>query len=118
MQKGGFVTDVLACGDTKFMGVAVLPPHLRTEGAPVVHRRIDIRLWPQDQYYAALLYFTGSDDLNKEMRRKAIELGLKLNEYALVPVGEGGVAGIPLPVTCEKDIFDHLDMEYKEPHQR
>lgn len=26
--------------------------------------------------------------------------------------------GTPLPVTCERDVFDYLDMEYKEPTER
>lgn len=60
----GIVTDVLSCGETKFMGVCRLP-----DEPDAIYRRIDIRFWPKDQYPLALLYFTGSDELNKEMRR-------------------------------------------------
>ena len=53
-------------------------------------RRIDIRLIPHDQYYCALLYFTGSDMFNKNMRGIALEKGFTLNEYSIRPVGSTG----------------------------
>eukprot|EP00299_Pterocystis_sp_00344_P001944 c11878_g1_i1.p1 GENE.c11878_g1_i1~~c11878_g1_i1.p1 ORF type:complete len:113 (+),score=27.64 c11878_g1_i1:75-413(+) len=81
-------------------------------------RRIDIRVFPMESYYTGLLYFTGSDELNKHMRVKAIEQHFHLSEYELSAVGETGTKGDPLPVTCERDIFDYLGMEYLEPHQR
>ncbi|EGD82857.1 DNA polymerase beta, variant [Salpingoeca rosetta] len=116
MQKHKFVTDSLSCGQTKFMGVC------RDREAPKAgegkYRRIDVRFWPADQYPLALLYFTGSDELNKDMRRKAIDLGFHLNEYAIRPMGEKGTMGDALPVTCEKDVFDYLDMKYLEPSER
>jgi DNA polymerase beta len=62
----------------QFMGVCVDPD---AQGA--LHRRIDIRLWPADQFIPALLYFTGSDELNKAMRRRAIEKNFHLNEYCI-----------------------------------
>ncbi len=46
-------------------------------------RRIDMRLWPKDQYPLALFYFTGSDEFAKEIRRRAIEKKFRLNEYSL-----------------------------------
>eukprot|EP00049_Salpingoeca_infusionum_P009348 m.155279 g.155279 ORF g.155279 m.155279 type:complete len:351 (+) comp14309_c0_seq3:218-1270(+) len=111
MQAAGFVTASLSCGETKFMGVCSLTP----DG---IARRIDIRFWPHDQYPLALLYFTGSDELNKEMRRKAIEMSFRLNEYSLVPLGEGGVEGEPFPISSEQDVFTYLDMQYLEPSRR
>lgn len=53
-------------------------------------RRLDIRLVPHDQYYCAVLYFTGSDVFNKGMRAHALEKGFTLNEYSLRPVGVTG----------------------------
>lgn len=47
------------------------------------YRRLDIRLAPHDQYYCAILYFTGSDMFNKEMRTHALEKKYTLNEYTL-----------------------------------
>lgn len=43
--------------------------------------------------------------------------GFTLNEYSLRPLEEG-VAGEPLPVSSEKDIFEYLDYPYKEPKDR
>ncbi|CAF5095519.1 unnamed protein product, partial [Rotaria magnacalcarata] len=83
-----------------------------------LHRRIDIRVFPSEQYYCALLYFTGNDQLNRHMRIVAQEQGYKLNEYSIQKVGSTGTLSKPLPVTSERDIFDYLQMDYKEPHER
>nr|XP_002128462.1 DNA polymerase beta-like [Ciona intestinalis] len=107
---GSFITDTLSMGDTKFMGVCSL------EGT--VHRRIDIRLIPHDQYFTSLLYFTGSDIFNKRMRTFALEQGFTINEYSVRPQGSTGVPGNPLPVTSERDIFEIIGMKYLEPSQR
>eukprot|EP00043_Microstomoeca_roanoka_P012925 m.125697 g.125697 ORF g.125697 m.125697 type:complete len:359 (+) comp15626_c6_seq2:160-1236(+) len=121
MEKAKFVTASLSCGQTKFMGVCCAQSTTLSAADSTVakkHRRIDIRFWPADQYPLALLYFTGSDELNKEMRRKAIEMNFHLNEYMIRPMGEKGQMGEALPVTCEKDVFDYLDMKYLEPFER
>ncbi|KAM4678051.1 DNA polymerase beta [Discoglossus pictus] len=110
-----FITDTLVKGDTKFMGVCQLPPEGDKEH---VHRRIDIRLIPKDQYYCGVLYFTGSDIFNKNMRTHALEKGFTLNEYTLRPLGVTGLAGEPLPVDSEKDIFDYIQYKYREPKDR
>lgn len=89
----------------------------KLEGKPF-HRRIDIRMIPIECYPCGLLYFTGSDFFNTQMRMICLEKGFTLSEYYLQPLGETGAKGEPLVVTCEKDIFDYLGMEYKEPHQR
>ncbi|KAG7177706.1 DNA polymerase beta-like [Homarus americanus] len=111
LKDHGLVTDTLSQGDSKFMGVC----HLM-EGLP--HRRLDIRLLPHDQYYCGILYFTGSDMFNKAMRQHALDKGFTLNEYCIRPVGSTGVPGEALPVSCERDIFDYIDYDYKEPHER
>eukprot|EP00048_Salpingoeca_helianthica_P017350 m.236798 g.236798 ORF g.236798 m.236798 type:complete len:352 (-) comp20781_c0_seq1:27-1082(-) len=113
MKKNKFVTDVLSLGHAKFMGVCQDP-----DTASAHHRRIDIRLWPADQFIPALLYFTGSDELNKAMRRRAIEKNFHLNEYCIKPVGATGVHGEALPVESEQDIFDYLEMDYLPPEKR
>lgn len=55
-----------------------------------ISRRLDIRLNPYDQFYCAVLYFTGSDLFNKQMREHAINQGFTLNEYTLRPMGSTG----------------------------
>jgi len=116
LEKVGFVTDTLSLGNSKFMGVCRLPKE--TEGAERKFRRIDIRLVPKDQYYLALLYFTGSDVFNKNMRQLAQEQGFTINEYSIRPIGSTGIPGEPLPVESEQDIFDYIGMTYKEPKER
>lgn len=115
LERIDFVTDTLSLGDTKFMGVCRLPEE---KEKTYVFRRIDIRLIPHDQYYCALLYFTGSDQFNKTMRGHALDIGFTLNEYCLRPVGSTGVPGEKLEVKSEEDIFDYLGMDYKKPTER
>lgn len=90
---------------TKYMGFAKLldnPP-----------RRIDIRFITFDSYPSALLYFTGSGELNKKMRNIAKEKGYKLSEYGLFDKNGNKIA-----VNSERDIFHKLNMEYLTPSLR
>ncbi|XP_030057934.1 DNA polymerase beta [Microcaecilia unicolor] len=115
LEKTGFVTDTLSKGDTKFMGVCLLHGE---SGESYPFRRIDIRLIPKDQYYCGVLYFTGSDIFNKNMRAHALEMGFTLNEYTIRPLGVTGVAGEPLPVQSEEDVFEYIQWKYREPKDR
>lgn len=76
-------------------------------------RRIDIRFIPYESYFSALLYFTGSAELNKQMRNIAKTKNLKLSEYGLFKEN-----GEKIIVNSERDIFDILDMEYLLPRLR
>ncbi|KAM6235151.1 DNA polymerase beta isoform 1-T2 [Porphyrio hochstetteri] len=116
LEKVHFITDMLSKGDTKFMGVCQLPN--KEDGTAYPYRRIDIRLIPKDQYYCGVLYFTGSDIFNKNMRAHALEMGFTINEYTIRPLGVTGVAGEALPVESEKDIFDYIQWKYREPKDR
>ncbi|KAI1881927.1 hypothetical protein AGOR_G00244640 [Albula goreensis] len=116
LESLGFVTDTLSKGDSKFMGVCQLARG--DEKEDYLHRRIDIRLIPKDQYYCGVLYFTGSDIFNKNMRTRALEKGFTLNEYTIRPLGVTGVPGEPLLVDSERDIFDYIQWKYREPKDR
>ncbi|ELU13471.1 hypothetical protein CAPTEDRAFT_183536 [Capitella teleta] len=111
LESTGFVTDTLSLGDSKFMGVC-------RYNSEHLFRRIDIRLIPHDQYFCALLYFTGSDMFNKNMRTVALEQGFTLNEYCIRPVGSTGIPGEALPVSSEEDVFDYVGMKFKKPSER
>lgn len=76
-------------------------------------RRIDIRFIPYESYFSALLYFTGSADLNKQMRNIAKSKNLKLSEYGLFKSN-----GDKIKIDSERDVFDALDMEYLLPRLR
>lgn len=117
----GLITDTISMGDSKFMGVCRLSKNVneKAKEEKVRHfRRLDLRLIPHDQYYCALLYFTGSDMFNKDMRGKALENGFTVNEYTIRPMGSTGIPGEPLPVSSEEDIFDYIGMKYKAPSER
>ena len=92
-------------GETKYMGFA------QYKDNPI--RRIDIRFVPIEFFPSALLYFTGSMELNKKMRQIAKKKGLKLNEYGLQDK-EGNY----LEIKSEKEYFEKLDLEYLEPKYR
>ncbi len=99
------VDDLTELGKTKYMGF------LKYKDNPV--RRIDIRFIPFDSYYSALLYFTGSAELNKKMRQIAKTKKLKLSEYGLFKDN-----GDKIPINNERDVFDILEIEYLVPRLR
>ncbi|KAI6645745.1 DNA polymerase beta-like isoform X1 [Oopsacas minuta] len=116
LSSSNILIDTLSHGESKYMGVCVLPS--ATDSPTRIHRRIDIRIIPKDQYFCGLLYFTGSDTFNQSMRAKCLEEGFTLNEYSLRKMGSTGVPGEHLPITCERDIFDFIGMDYVEPEDR
>lgn len=114
MQRGGYIVDVLADGPCKFMGYCRLP------GDTQIVRRLDMRWFPYDSFFPALLYFTGSDMFNVSMRVEALKKGYTINEYGVfATTGEGShEKGKKIPVFSEEDIFAVVGMKYLEPHQR
>ncbi|XP_018326619.1 DNA polymerase beta [Agrilus planipennis] len=111
LKKYGLITETISLGESKFMGACKLK-----EDTPT--RRIDIRFMPCDQYYCGILYFTGSNLFNQEMRAHAHEEGFLLNEYALKPLGSTGTPGEPVEIHSEKDIFEAINYPYKKPEER
>jgi DNA polymerase/3'-5' exonuclease PolX len=96
----------LAQGPTKYMGIVRISPQDNAH-------RIDIRLIKPESYAYALMYFTGSQRFNILTRQRAIELGLRLNEYGLFDE-----EGQSLPGESEEEIFDHLGLVYVAPKNR
>lgn len=76
-------------------------------------RRIDIRLIPIISYFSALLYFTGSNLFNQNMRLVAKKKGYKLNEYGLFDGNNNMIL-----VNSEQEIFEILEMNYVAPENR
>ena len=91
--------------ETKYMGF------LKYKENPV--RRIDIRFVSYESYYSALLYFTGSAELNKKMRMIAKKLKLKLSEYGLFKED-----GSKIKINSEEEFFKKLDIPFIEPKNR
>jgi len=99
---------------------------LKSEGiATYQDKPLLINLWrtPQvESWGAMMLYTTGPRDLNIMMRAKAQMRGWKLSQYSLVnheglQIDKGYVEGAKFE-ELEKDIFDHLEIEYITPQQR
>jgi DNA polymerase/3'-5' exonuclease PolX len=108
------IVETLAFGDQKFMGISRL-------SRQYLYRRIDIRVFEEENWAPALMYFTGSQKFNVLMRQRAIELGMHLDEYglyALEPIMGGGNTKNIVPTREEIDIFNKLGVKYLYPVQR
>ena len=91
--------------ETKYMGFAKFKDN--------PFRRIDIRFVAHDVFPSAMLYFTGSAELNLKMRKIAKKLKLKLSEYGLTKED-----GTKLLISSEYDVFKILKIEYLPPNLR
>ena len=129
LRNNNYIIDTLAVGDTKFMGVSMLPAKLATDTAAVTGevpcaRRIDIRWVPPQSLPTALLYFTGSKVFNTRMREFALSKGYSLSEYGLYKRSDfdddstANAEAFRVPVKDEKDIFDVIGFPYLPPDQR
>jgi DNA polymerase (family 10) len=101
------VLNVTAKGDTK---VSVI-----LQGGI----QADLRAVSDAEFPYALAYFTGSKEHNIVMRQRAIQRGLRLNEYGLFKSQEE-TRDPKLRVLCqtEEDIFSRLDLAYVPPELR
>jgi DNA polymerase (family 10) len=96
------VERVLGQGDTK--------SSVRIAGG----YQADLRLVPPESRGAAMQYFTGSKAHNVRLRDRAIQQGLKLNEYGLFRVDDDSrVAG-----ETEEGIYEALGMAWVPPELR
>lgn len=100
LSKHRLVETVLARGETKqsvrlFKGL-----------------QLDLRVVPAESFGAALQYFTGSKEHNVALRRRAQDLGLKLNEYGLFR-DETMVAG-----RTEEEVYHALGLAWIPPELR
>jgi DNA ligase (NAD+) len=107
------IIEVLSRGKTKCLVIAKLPNHKTV-------RRVDFMYTSQEEYPFAILYFTGSKTFNTVMRGHALKMGLSLNEHGLhkKQPGKEKEEKVDQKFSIEKDIFDYLKMEYKEPEER
>jgi len=101
------VLNVIAKGETK---ASVL-----LEGGI----QADLRVVSDAEYSSALMYFTGSKEHNIVMRQRAIDRGLRLNEYGLFR-SQAETRDPKLLVKCktEEEIFEKLGLHYIPPEMR
>lgn len=107
LKSESFIVETLTNeeGSEMFMGFC------RYKDNPV--RRIDIKFFPYESYYTALLYFTGPKNFTVRMRKKARLMGYLLNDLGLY-----NKEGTILVVNSEKDVFEYLGMTYISPDER
>jgi DNA polymerase (family X) len=79
----------------------------------------DLRVVSDAEFPFALMYFTGSKEHNIVMRQRAIERGLRLNEYGLFRSKEE-TRDPKLLVSCktEEEVFQNLGLYYVPPEMR
>jgi DNA polymerase/3'-5' exonuclease PolX len=107
LKAAGYIKEVLAMGEHKCLAISAV--------AGGRARRLDLLVTPAEELPFALVYFTGSMELNVAMRSKALERGYTLNEHALTRVKTGArITGI----TSEKELFKVLGFDWKEPRER
>jgi len=94
------VASVLARGDTKMT--------VRLKNG----LQLDLRVVPEESFGAALQYFTGSKAHSIEMRRRAQDRGLKLNEYGVFR-GSKRIAG-----KTEEEVYRAVGVPWIPPELR
>jgi DNA polymerase (family 10) len=79
----------------------------------------DLRVVSDAEFPFALAYFTGSKEHNIVMRQRAIQRGLRLNEYGLFK-SDVETRDRALLVKCrtEEEIFQKLGLDYVQPEMR
>ena len=103
-----YIIGTLSVGETSWKGIVRLP------GGGIA-RRLDILYTPPNQYWFAVLYFTGSKVFNIKMRAHAKRMGYRLDQRGLVDIKTGAKI---TDGRSEKSIFVALKMKYIPPNTR
>lgn len=114
LVKEKYIADTFAKGNKKYNGVARLKRHR-------VFRRIDLMYTRKaNEYPFALLYFTGSGDLNIKLRALALEKGYTINEYGIKHTDGPSKGEFVKERTfhTEEDIFNFLGLKFIPPTER
>ena len=106
LSEHRLVEKVLVQGDTK----------QRVRLSPVfdgsARLEMDLRVVPDESYGAAMQYFTGSKEHNIAVRRRALDRGLSVNEYAVTRDGQY-VCG-----RTEAEVYAAVDLAWVPPELR
>ena len=128
LQSKKILLEILSKGEAKSLTIGKLT---ETTATP---RRIDFLYAPPEDYPFAILYFTGSKEFNTAMRQHALNVDLTLSEHGFYKLLKKSNQSnqsnqtkdtkikqekvVNVLFKTEKDIFDFLHMEYKEPQDR
>jgi DNA polymerase (family 10) len=74
--------------------------------------QVDLRVFNEESYGAAMLYFTGSKEHNVELRKIAIKKVLKLNEYGVFKKEEN------IASKTENEVYKSLGLSFIPPELR
>lgn len=112
LKKQNIIIEILSRGSSKCLVIGKI-------NNKSLSRRIDFLFTSQEEYPFSILYFTGSKIFNTVMRQHALNLGFTMNEHGLFKM-EGKNKGDKVLSSFheEKDIFNFLKLEYKEPTER
>jgi NAD-dependent DNA ligase len=110
--KQKIIIEVLSRGPSKCLVIARITPSS-------IARRVDFLYTSKEEYPFSILYFTGSKIFNTIMRNQALTMGLTMNEHGLYKM-ENKVKGekVQYKFESEQDIFNYLNIEYREPWER
>ena len=75
--------------------------------------QVDLRVFAEENFGAAMIYFTGNKQHNIELRKVAIRKGWKLNEYGLFDK-----IGNPLEGETEEGVYRKLGFAFIPPEER
>lgn len=98
----------------KFMCMCRLSPKHRV-------RRLDVLSVAWNSFGAALIYFTGNSYFNRDMRKRADSMQLKLGNdglYRTTPTSKGREKTEMIAGRTEKEVFDMLRYEWRDPEDR
>ena len=111
LEKLNIIIAILSKGSKKSLTIG------RISKRPA--RRLDFMWSPPKEYPFATLYFTGSMEFNVNMRQRAVDLGLTMNEHSLYYF-KNKVKGkkVDGKFKTEEDIFKFLGMVYTPPTER
>lgn len=102
LPEMAFVSEVIESGERKAA--------VRTDAGI----RTDFRFVEPEDFGAALQYFTGSKDHNVQLRQRALDRGLTVNEYGVFrQETDERIAG-----ETERDVYDALDLPLIPPELR
>ena len=113
LLEENIILVTLSCGASKCLVITRLTPNR-------VARRVDFLYSPPEEFPFAILYFTGSKEFNTVMRGHALKMGVSLNEHGLSKKepGKKKEEMISDRFKSENDIFEYLNLEYKDPTDR
>ena len=115
--------DILVCGDNSekimkyfndYEDVSKVLSSGETKSSVILNDgiQVDLRLVKEENYGAALQYFTGSKEHSVKLRKISKDQGLKINEYGIFD-GDERIGGEE-----EKDMYEILGLPYMAPELR